>query len=285
MYTTLNCIPCLIKHAISSVKMVTENAALQEKVVRLVLQELLQLDFQHSAPYMNRLTHRIIKQHCACPDPYKEIKQKFNQGILNLYNHLEKSVKESAYPFEQALRYAASANIIDFGLSDSPTMEQAQKTLESCLSTPIRFNTAHDLAEDIQKAQKILYLGDNCGEIVVDKLLLSRMPCEKVTFVVKGQPIINDALMEDAISAGIPDLVKVIDNGSDVPGTILELCSERFQREFAEADLIIAKGQGNYETLADLKGKKIYFIFKAKCDVITEHLGCSLGDIILKKHQ
>jgi len=113
-------------------------------------------------------------------------------------------------------------------------------------------------------------------------LLIEQLPAEKVTVVVKARPVINDATMEDAKVAGLTEIVEVIDNGSDVPGTILESCSQTFRNRFAKADLIIAKGQGNYETLSDVE-KNIFFILKAKCSVIAKDLGCEVGEMILRK--
>lgn len=283
MHFYLDCLPCILKYAVAAVRLSTNNLELQEKTMRRILQETVKFDFQKSAPCMTRSIQRIIREECACIDPYKEIKQQFNQGMLHLYPYLEKSVQESADPFEQAIRYAASANILDCGILSDINVEQAQQTLEQSVNMPLRFNTAQEFAEDIQKAEKILYLADNAGEIVADKLLLSRMPHEKVTFVVRGLPISNDAVREDAEAAGITDLVRVIDNGSDLPGTYLPLCSPAFEQEFTEADLIIAKGQGNFETMNNLTGKKIYFIFKAKCHVVADYLGCLISDIVLKR--
>lgn len=283
MHFYLDCIPCLTKQAVESVRMITKDSALQEKILRLILQEMHDLDFKENGPYMSCLIHKIIKEQTNCADPYQSIKRDFNEAALKLYDYLEKSVQNSPYPFERAIRFAASANIIDFGLSSDITMEQVKETLQDSLSGKLQANTPQELEQEIQKARKILYLGDNCGEIVIDKLLLTRMPGEKVTFVVKGQPVLNDAIMADAEFAGITNLVRVIDNGSDVPGTILRLCSDEFLKEFAEADLIIAKGQGNYECLNDLKDKNIFFLFKVKCPVVAEDTGSSVGDIILKK--
>jgi uncharacterized protein with ATP-grasp and redox domains len=283
MHFYLDCVPCLTKQAVESIRMLTQDSALQEKILRLILQEMYQLDYQESAPYMSGLIHKIIKEQTNCADPYQSIKKDFNQAALELYDYLEQSVQNSPYPFERAIRFAASANIIDFGLSSTITIEQVKETLQDSLSRKLQFNTPQELEQEIQKARKILYLGDNCGEIVIDKLLLTRMPREKVTFVVKGQPVLNDAIMADAAFAGITDLVRVIDNGSDIPGTILKYCSASFLEEFAEADLIIAKGQGNYECLSNLKDKNIFFLFKVKCPVVAEDTGSSVGDIILKK--
>jgi len=284
MRFNLDCIPCLTKQAISTLRMVTKDHDLQDKTMRLILQEMKQLDFNNPPPYMSCLIQKIIKEQTGNPDPYQEIKKDFNQAVLNLYDYLEKIVQESTYPFEQAIRFAASANIIDFGVIPDITMEQVKKALQDSINSHIKGNPASELEEAIKKAQKILFLGDNTGEIVMDKILLTRMPREKVTYVVKGKPIINDVLKEDAEFVGITDLVRVIDNGADIPGTMLELSSPEFQQEFADADLIIAKGQGNYECLNEYKGKKIFFIFRVKCNAVANIVNCAPDDIILKKH-
>jgi len=285
MRFNLDCIPCLTRQAISTLRMLNMEEDLQEKTMRLILQEMQQLDFNNSPPYMSCLLQRIIKKQTGNPDPYKEIKKEFNQAALNLYDYLEKIVQDSPYPFEQAIRFAASANIIDFGILSDITIEQVKKALQESINSPLRGNPASELEEAIKNASKILYLGDNTGEIVMDKLLLTRMPREKVTYVVKGKPIINDALREDAESVGITNLVRVIDNGADIPGTVVELSSDNFKQEFAEADLIIAKGQGNYECLNEYKGKKKFFIFRVKCTAVAKLVNCSIDDIVLKMHE
>jgi uncharacterized protein with ATP-grasp and redox domains len=133
----------------------------------------------------------------------------------------------------------------------------------------------------MNSAKKILYLVDNTGEIFFDKLLIQQMPNDKMTFVVRGYPVINDATLIDAKIAGLTEMVEVIDNGSDAPGTILEDCSKEFLRHFSDADLIIAKGQGNYETLSN-SNKCIFFILKAKCPVIARDIGCEIGSLVIQ---
>ena len=140
------------------------------------------------------------------------------------------------------------------------------------------------IKEDFKKegaaAESILYLADNAGEIVFDKILIEQLGPEKIKLAVKGGPVINDATIEDVEETGLTDLVRVISNGNDAPGTILGLCSEEFRHSFEEADLIIAKGQGNYESLSDFD-KNIFFLLKAKCPVVANHLGCEVGSTVL----
>ena len=143
-------------------------------------------------------------------------------------------------------------------------------------------NQMEGFKEAISQAEEILYLADNAGEIVFDRLLIEQLPMDRVTVVVKGEPVINDATLQDAVVAGLDKIVEVTDNGSDAPGTILESCSQSFINHFDKADLVIAKGQGNYETLSDVD-KNIFFILKAKCPVISRNIGCEVGEMILRR--
>jgi uncharacterized protein with ATP-grasp and redox domains len=236
---------------------------------------------------MGRIIHRYVKEVSNNSDPYKEVKEKFNNAAKLLCDELqlEKFIESSEDPFGTAVRIAIAGNIIDFGVTSSIDENKVKETVEACLEADIKGNASRELMEAVYKAKKILYLGDNAGEIVFDKLLIKRLPCEKITFVVKGEPIINDATMEDAEKVGMTELVNVIDNGADIPGTILRYCSLEFREKFEEADLIISKGQGNYETLSEISNKKIFFLLKAKCPVIAEDLQCQVGDIVLKCNQ
>ena len=283
MKTYYDCLPCLIRQAVEAVRMVTDDEAVQEKVIRQVLLETARIDLQKTPPHMARIIHRHIKEALGNIDPYKDIKDRFNQFAMQMYAKLQKQVQNSADPFETALRLAIAGNIIDFGVRVDIEEQHIEETIEECLKSPIVFNSPDDLQKAIDAAKNILFLGDNAGEIVFDKLLIEQMPMDKISYAVKGFPIINDATMEDAIDTGMTGLVKVLDNGCDAPGTILELCSEKFQEVFRQADLVIAKGQGNYETLSGVNDKDIFFLLKVKCPVIAQDLECECGSIVVKR--
>jgi len=183
---------------------------------------------------------------------------------------------------ETAVRLAIAGNIIDLGVKTSIKESNVEKVIRDCLTADFDNQQVEGFRNAVSRAEKIFYLADNAGEIVFDRLLIEQLPAEKVTVVVKGSPVINDATMEDAEFAGLTEMVEVIDNGSDAPGTILKTCSRIFRNRFEEADLIIAKGQGNYETLSDVD-KNIFFVLKAKCPVIARDLGCEVGEMIFRK--
>ncbi len=282
MKTSIDCIPCFIRQTLDAIRMLTDDASVHEIVVRDMLTRASALDFSSPPPLMGRTIHRLIRDASGNRDPYREIKHQSNLLALNLYPGLKRTIEDAKNPFETAVRLAIAGNIIDFGAGTGVTPELVSRTVEASLTQTIDEAAVIGLHNEIRNARSILYLGDNAGEIVFDRLLIELLPVEKVLFAVRGLPIINDATREDAAEAGIAGWVPVIDNGTDVPGTVPELCSDQFREAFQAADLIVAKGQGNYETLSDTD-KNIFFLFKVKCPVIARHSGHKLGDIVITR--
>ncbi len=278
----LDCIPCFVRQSLDSVRLATDDKQIHEQVVREVLRLAADLDMRQSPPAIGQQIHRLIRKLVGHNDPYHGIKRQFNNLALKLYSGLRKQVVSSDDRLETAVRLAIAGNIIDFGVKTSLTESDLQETIAHSLNGHFNNNQIQEFRDVVRRAENILYLADNAGEIVFDRLLIEQLPYEKITVVVKGKPVINDATMDDAIIAGLPKIVEVIDNGSDAPGTILETCSQTFRDRFEDADLIIAKGQGNYETLSDID-KNIFFVLKAKCPVIARDLGCEVGEMILQK--
>ncbi|MFC1676174.1 DUF89 domain-containing protein [Planctomycetota bacterium] len=278
-----DCMPCFVRQALDAARFATDDEQIHEKVVREVFRLAVDLDMSQSPPVIGQQIHRLIRNLVSCEDPYLDIKRQFNNLALKLYSGLRKQIVGSDDPVETAVRLAIAGNIIDFGVKTSLSESDVEKTIEQSLTDHLDDNQIQGFKDAVTQAEKILYLADNAGEIVFDRLLIEQLPYEKITVVVKGEPVINDATMEDAELAGLTKMVEVIDNGSDGPGTILETCSQSFRDRFEDADLIIAKGQGNYETLSDLD-KNIFFILKAKCPVIAGNLGSEVGEMILRNN-
>ncbi len=280
MKTYFECLPCVMRQSLDGISRVTDDVAIQEEVVRRVLRELVRVDFGKSSPVIIGAAHRIIREITGQVDPYKTAKKTCNRNAMNLYPSMKKKIEDSAEPFETAVRIAIAGNTIDFIVDPNADRSNLLLTVEESFLAPIppeafvRFKTAVD------QARTILYVGDNAGEIVFDQLLIEQLPRKKIAYVVRGNPVVNDVTRMDAESAGITHLVEVIDNGSDMPGTVLDSCSESFRSRFQAADLIIAKGQGNYESLDEI-GKPAFFLFKAKCSVIAQHFGCEIGKLML----
>jgi len=278
MKTYFECIPCLIRQTFEAARLTTDDKAIHEQVIRKILRAASEMNLRESPPFMAQRIHRLIRQMTGDNDPYRDIKDRFNHFALELYPELKERVERSRTPLDTAIRLAIAGNIIDSGVNLHINETLVHNSIEHALTSPLA-GDPEQFRKAVSKANDILYLADNAGEIVFDRLLIEQMPSEKITLVVKGSPVINDACLADAQATGIADLVEVIDNGSDAPGTILDECSEEFKRRFENADLIIAKGQGNYETLSDVK-KDIFFVLKAKCPVIAHHIGCEVGSLV-----
>lgn len=260
--------------------MVTDDPATHERVVRDTVRLVAKLPFDRPPPWMGRQIHRLLREATHDPDPYCDIKKRSNALALALYPELEQRVRTSADPFAAAVRLAIAGNVIDFGCRDSLSDDEIHQAIEEAADGPLDEVALRDLQRATEQAQDILYLADNAGEIVFDRLLIEQMPRNRVTLVTRGSPVINDATREDAEATGLASLVQVMDNGSDVPGTIIETCCLSFQDRFRTCGLVIAKGQGNYETLSSER-RVIFFLFKAKCPVIARDIGCEVGQMVV----
>lgn len=283
MKTSIDCIPCFIRQALDGIRMLTDDQAVHEAVVCEVLSRTSTMDFSQPPPKMGQIIHQLIRNASGIQDPYREIKNNCNRLALGLYPELKTCVDRSPDRFETAVRLAIAGNIIDFGTSSQVDDDTIHMSIDSALVQPVDKLKVEKLRKEIEKAEKILYLGDNSGEIVFDRVFIEELPREKITFAVRGAPTINDATREDAKKTGLTSLVTVIDNGTDVPGTMLESCSGEFRKVFDSTDLVIAKGQGNYETLSDVE-KNIFFLFKVKCPVVAKDSGCAVGDLVIESN-
>jgi uncharacterized protein with ATP-grasp and redox domains len=211
-------------------------------------------------------------------DIYLEEKQISNKIALELYHQLKPDVLISSDPFNMALRLSIAGNIMDYG---ALTDFDIHKTIDKVLNSDFAIDHSIQLKQAIQKAKKIVYLGDNAGEIVFDKMLIELMLHPNLNYVVRGAAVLNDATREDAKFVGMDVVADVIDNGSKVPSTVLSTCSPDFLKIYNEADLIISKGQGNFEGLMYENDPRIFFLLMVKCDVVAELVGVEKGNFVV----
>jgi len=233
-----------------------------------------------SIPALSRELHVLLKQNSNNPDPYKEVKRKSNDLVLAMYPELKNMVFNSVNQFDSALRLAIAGNIIDFGISNDFDL---LGTIDKVLDSDFAIDDSAELKQALLQAKTVLYLGDNCGEMVFDKLFIETMMHPNLIYAVRGAPVINDATLDDAKYVGIDIVADIISNGYDAPSTILEQCSSEFLEVFNRADVIISKGQGNLEGLLGKTGKQVYFLLMVKCDVIADVLKVKKGDFVVKK--
>lgn len=200
--------------------------------------------------------------------------------MLNRENEFRDQITNSKNPFNTALRLAVAGNIIDFG----PTHQfDVSGTIQRVMESDFAFDHSEKLKLEIEKAKSILYLGDNCGEVVLDKLFLETINHPNVYFAVRERPVLNDVTKKEAVEVGIDKVAKIITNGDDAPSTLLHRVSKDFLEIYHSVDLIISKGMGNYEGLMYETDPRLYFLLMIKCQVIGDKIGAQKGDFIVKK--
>lgn len=231
-----------------------------------------------SSPEIQAILQKKFCEIVGKKDLYEEEKKQCNEIALNLYREWAPKVRESENPFKLALRLAIAGNIMDYGANNSFNIF---KTIEYVLNTEFAIDKSLQLEEKIKKAKKILYLGDNAGEIVFDRLFLEIINHKNVYYAVKDAAILNDVTYKDAITSGINKTAKIISNGFNAPSTILSRCSDEFIDIYNSSDLIISKGQGNLEGLVKEKDSRIFFLLMVKCDVIAEILDVKKNSIVV----
>lgn len=279
MKTALDCIPCILRQTLDAARLVSDDPAIHSNIMRDTLGMLKEIDFNQSPPAIAQIIHRSIRKQSGINDPYSQLKTKQNQLALEMIPILRDKIKASPDPLLLAARLAIAGNIIDLGVNGDLKLIDIQRAVDQALSEPF-VGDAEQFRQAVNRARSILYLADNAGEIAFDSLLIEQLRAERVTLAVRGSPVINDATIEDAKEVGLDKLVKVMNNGSDAPGTILSDCDENFQQLFQQADLIIAKGQGNFETLSE-EPVNIFFLFKVKCLMVASLVGQPIGTQIL----
>jgi len=280
MITVLDCIPCFVRQALEALREVCSDEAEIEPVLRVVLTEIAGFDRTHSPPELGRTIHGLIRRALNHGDPYLKIKQRSTQQALRMMPAVRHRIKRSESPFPTAVRFALAGNILDFALASLWREDQLAETLARAEFHPLDEALVTRLQRAVERAQTILWLADNAGETVFDRLMIEHMPDKTILYAVKAGPIINDATLEDAREAGLEELTDIIDNGTDAPGTVLSLCSPEFREVFERADLVIAKGQANFETLNEVN-REVFFLTQIKCAVIARHYRFAVGDWIV----
>lgn len=277
------CIRCLVKKQMENFD---NNIAENQKVqyMQEVLKIIAQAGPSEGGPVISGRIFELQKRMFGEKVDYKPIKHRYNQMMLDMEYEISQKIENSEDPLKQALKYAMTGNYIDFGALSNVDNEKLMELLEQAGKNAVSQEEYQALREDLKRGGKLVYLTDNCGEVVLDKLLIKQLKKEypdlDITVIVRGQEVLNDATMEDAKQIGMTDIVKVIGNGSDIAGTYEEEISQEALHMINQADVIIAKGQGNFETLWGC-GRNIYYMFLCKCELFTERFGVNLLEGVL----
>ncbi len=266
------CINCIVERQLNHYdKEISEK----KKVMYMqgVFKILSEADLSESAPVITERIYKLQKEMFGREADFSKIKHTYNQMMLNKEDEVQRKIAASADPLKRAIQYAMTGNYIDFGALDGVEDEKLEELLERSEQNPVDAKEYANLKKDLEKASKLVYLTDNCGEIVLDKILIGQLmrqyPQIDITVIVRGKPALNDATLEDAEEAGLSKVVTVIGNGNGITGTWLPEISAEAREKIEEADLILSKGQGNFETLQGC-GKNIYYMFLCKCKLFVE---------------
>lgn len=277
MRSCLECVPCFFDQALRIGRVATDD---EQKIKRLLDEigaALKDIPLESTPPEAGRVIQRKIREIMGSIDPYKDIKDESTKRALRLYPHLKKAVERSNDRLLTAIRVAIAGNVIDMGPNKSFNIE---RDVDEILRKDFAVCDHDRFKHCLDETNEILYIGDNAGECVFDKVLIEEMK-KPVTYVVRGMPVINDATYEDAIQAGIDEVATILSSGTDAAGTVLGTCSDEFREVYNNARFVVSKGQGNYEALSGER-RPIFFLLKAKCRVIADDISVNEDDIVLR---
>ena len=283
------CVTCII----AQVKNVTNMFHLSEEARKAAMEDthayLAQANYEGCTPESMGELWQILLRHVGGSDPYVAIKSLCNQEAMKMLPETREKITRAKEPFTVALKYAIAGNLIDYGLEHPVSLEEQNAQIDAIASTSFSIDDSENLCSVLAQAKTMLYLGDNAGEIVFDKLLIEQIrayyPKIDISFVVKGSAVLNDVTRIDADEVGMHEVAHVIDNGDASPGTVLPRTSEAFQRAFAEADVILSKGQGNFESLSGVEKENLFFLFTAKCDTVCVEAGVPKLSIVCMENR
>ena len=278
MRTYLDCYPCFLRQALEAARRLGADETKQKILLDRVLGLLRRVDLSSTPPRIGDQVHRLVRCELQNGDPYRAYKEEATREALALLPRLKRLMEEAGNTLEAAVRLSIAGNIIDAGTGDN---RELWPTVQRVLSQAFAIDNMDELREALKAAAGVLYLADNAGETVFDLLLIESLG-KAVVYAVKGGPILNDATAVDARMAGVDRAAVLLSTGSDAPGTILDRCSEHFRRVYEESELVIAKGQANYETLSEA-GPNVFFLLQTKCPVIARDLNVPAGSIVLKQ--
>ncbi|MDF2587214.1 MAG: hypothetical protein K0S41_1055 [Anaerocolumna sp.] len=278
MNITPYCISCLVQRQEERIrKYPDENKKL--KFMKEVLNLIGNSKEDVSAPFLIGEIGEIHRKVFGDTDSYTDLKREYNQFMLNKESELKQVINKSSDSFLTALKLARAGNYIDFGAMNEISNEKLNDLLGSAEKETINQDEYENFCQELSSAKTVVYITDNCGEIVIDKLFImtikEKYPDINIKVIVRGSDVLNDATIEDAIEVGLTEIASVLGNGTKIPGTVLTDINIKAKKAIYEADLIVSKGQANFETLYG-SGLNIYYMFLCKCDLFVKRFNMEL---------
>ena len=279
----LPCIACFVRQAVETVERATDDPVLRLSVIKEVCSLVQSVSVETTPPDFAERVYATIYRMTDNPDPFVEIKHAANELVMGIEPRLQKAVGESRDPLLSAIKLSIAGNSMDLGVIRE--YGDVNGLAGRVLTTDLAVDDYGAFVERLQTSENVVIVGDNNGEIVFDRMLLEQM--ERVrdcryTYIVRGGPVINDVTRQDAIDVGIDRLARVVDTGAAAPGLVLARCSDEARRAFLGADMVVSKGQGNYESLSDAP-REVFFLLLVKCDVVSQDLSAPVGGAVVKR--
>ncbi len=279
MRTYFECFPCFVKQALRAARLFTDDP----KVIKSIIDEIgmlfPEISLDKTPPEIGEFIYGKIREISSVEDPYENLKNQNTDEALHLVPFCENLISESTDPLFTAIKMAIAGNVIDLAIHHSVDIPTE---IEAIIHKELTINDYELFKKRLEKSETILYIGDNAGESVFDRLLIEQFAHKKVIYAVRGTPVINDVVEKDAKRAGIDKFAEIISSGSATPGIILSKCSEEFKDIFMNADMIISKGQGNYEGISE-ESREIFFLLKVKCEVLARDIGFPINSLVLMR--
>jgi len=279
MKTYFECFPCYVQQALRAARLFTDDPKVIKNLIDEVGMLFPKISFDMTSPEIGEFIYGKMREISGVEDPYENLKNQSTDDALGLIPFCEELIANSSDPLFTAIKMAIAGNVIDFAIHNTVDIPAE---IDSIIHKQLTINDYELFKKRLEQSEKILYIGDNAGESVFDRLFIEKLVGKKVFFSVRGTPVINDVVEKDAIRAGIDQVAEIVSSGSAVPGTILTKCSDEFIELFQKADMVISKGQGNYEGLSDEK-REIFFLLRVKCEVIAGHIGIPVGSLVLMR--
>lgn len=277
MQTYFDCLPCFLTQALNACRSMQLDDRQTKRILDAVADLIREIPMQSAPPETGRHVYRIVREISGIADPYLQIKRDNTEKALSLYPVMKQMVDDAPDRLSAAVKIATAGNVIDCGVNKPYEIESE---IEHIMENDFAVFDDYAFRRRLEAADRVLFIGDNAGECVFDRVLIEEL-AKPVTYVVRGHPIINDAVAEDAVAAGIGEVAEIVSSGTDAPGTVLSTCSDAFVALFEGADMKISKGQGNYEALSGHDGP-VFFLLKAKCAVVARDLDVEEGRMIFK---
>lgn len=277
MRARVDCLPCVLKQILATVSRVSTDEWFQARAMAMMMGRIAELDLERSPAELTHDALTQLRSVIGASDPFAEDKRTYNSMMLTVLPQLRRMVKSSERPLGLAAKLAVAGNVIDLGILSE---FDVQAELRAAADRPLAVDHTTELETALKSASTVMYILDNAGEAAVDRVFIEQMQGLDVTCVVRRSPVLNDATRADAEEVGLDKLSTIVDPGAEMLGVVPALSSPEFRKLFREADVVIAKGQANYETLDECE-RGVFFLLKAKCPVVAGVLSVAEGQAVV----